>query len=88
MTKHQAILKNYPEVVIIRGDKAFDANGDEVIYDELKVKNYIDSNSYIEKRLSEYPPITDYIDGIVKGDQAQVNDYIKKCLAVKQKYPK
>jgi hypothetical protein len=36
----------------------------------------------------EYPPITDYIDGIVKGDQAQVQAYIDACLAVKAKYPK
>jgi len=39
-------------------------------------------------RASEYPPITDYIDGIVKGDQAQVQTYIDVCLAVKVKYPK
>lgn len=40
------------------------------------------------KRAAEYPPMTDYIDGIVKGDQAQVQAYIDACLAVKAKYPK
>lgn len=40
------------------------------------------------QRAAEYPPITDYIDGIVKGDQAQVQAYIDACLAVKAKYPK
>ena len=44
--------------------------------------------SYMEKRKSEYPPITDYIDGVVKGDQAQIDKYIADCLAVKVKYPK
>lgn len=39
-------------------------------------------------RKAEYPPISDYIDGIVKGDQAQVQAYIDACLAVKAKYPK
>ena len=39
-------------------------------------------------RSSEYPPMADYIDGIVKGDQAQVQAYIDACLAVKAKYPK
>jgi len=39
-------------------------------------------------RASEYPPIQDYIDGIVKGDQAQVDAYIAACQAVKSKYPK
>lgn len=39
-------------------------------------------------RAAEYPPVTDYLDGIVKGDQAQVQAYIDACLAVKAKYPK
>jgi hypothetical protein len=44
--------------------------------------------TYAEKRASEYPPITDYIDGVVKGDQAQIDKYIADCLAVKAKFPK
>jgi hypothetical protein len=44
--------------------------------------------TYAQKRISEYPPMTDYLDGIVKGDTAQVNTYIAACLAVKAKYPK
>jgi hypothetical protein len=43
---------------------------------------------YQRDRAAEYPPITDYLDGIVKGDQAQVQAYIDACLAVKAKYPK
>jgi hypothetical protein len=46
------------------------------------------SNSYAIKRAAEYPPITDYIDGVVKVDQTQINKYIADCLAVKAKYPK
>lgn len=49
---------------------------------------YNNTLTYAQKRAAEYPPITDYIDGIVKGDQAQVNAYITACLAVKAKYPK
>jgi hypothetical protein len=45
-------------------------------------------NSYKAKRQAEYPPITDYLDGVVKGDQAQIDKYIADCLAVKAKYPK
>ena len=48
----------------------------------------INAHAYIAKRASEYPPITDYIDGVVKGDQAQIDKYIADCLAVKAKYPK
>ena len=44
--------------------------------------------SYAEKRRTEYPSILDYIDGVVKGDQAQIDTYIAACLAVKARYPK
>jgi hypothetical protein len=42
----------------------------------------------LNARASEYPSITDYLDGMVKGDVAQVEKYINACLAVKAKYPK
>jgi len=48
----------------------------------------IAKTAYQNKRAEEYPPITDYIDGVVKGDQAQIQAYIDACLAVKAKYPK
>jgi hypothetical protein len=83
-----AIHKLYPQVTVIRGDVAYDANGNEVAYDKDAVQAYVDAHAYIAKRAAEYPPITDYIDGVVKGDQAQIDKYIADCLAVKAKYPK
>jgi len=44
--------------------------------------------TYAQKRAAEYPPMTDYLDGVVKGDQAQIDKYIADCQAVKAKYPK
>jgi len=44
--------------------------------------------TYAQKRAAEYPPMTDYLDGVVKGNQAQIDKYIADCLAVKAKYPK
>ncbi len=46
------------------------------------------SRTYVDARAFEYPPMEDYLDGIVKGDTAQVDKYIADCLAVKDKYPK
>jgi len=46
------------------------------------------SLEYARQRKEKYPPMTDYLDGIVKGDQAQIDKYIADCLAVKEKYPK
>lgn len=55
---------------------------------KAKQQAAFDALSYAEKRAREYPPVTDYLDGIVKGDQAQIDAYIAACKAVKNKYPK
>ena len=86
--KHNAIRALHPEAVLIRGDEAFDVDGNPVTYDETAVQAYIDAHAYIAKRQAEYPPMTDWIDGVVKGDQAQIDKYIADCQAVKAKYPK
>ena len=83
-----AIYKLYPQVVSTVDDKAYDADGNEVAYDKAVVQAYVDAHAYIAKRAAEYPPITDYLDGIVKGNQAQIDKYIADCQAVKAKYPK
>jgi hypothetical protein len=44
--------------------------------------------TWSDHRRSEYPHFSDYLDGVVKGDQAQIDKYIADCLAVKNKYPK
>jgi hypothetical protein len=88
MIKHDAIYKLNPTVVTIRGDVAYDKDENIVEYDNNAVEGLISSEAYKEKRAKEYPPITDYIDGIVKGDNAQVQAYIDACLSVKNKYPK
>ena len=44
--------------------------------------------TYQELRKSEYPPMTDYLDTIVKGDLVAQQTNIDTCLAVKLKYPK
>lgn len=83
-----AIYALNPSVTHIRGETAYDADGNEVAYDKAAVQAYVDAHAYIAKRAAEYPPITDYIDGVVKNDQAQIDKYIADCLAVKAKYPK
>ena len=86
--KHEAIYKLNPSVVTISGDVAYDKNGNEVSYDKDAVQSYVNAHAYIAKRQAEYPPFTDYLDGIAKGDQAQIDKYIADCQAVKAKYPK
>lgn len=46
------------------------------------------AKEYQRNRAAEYPDFKDYLDGIVKGDAAQIQAYIDACQAVKAKYPK
>ena len=85
---HKAIRALYSNVVTIRGDEAFDVQDNQVQIDISAVNAWIDPEAYKDKRKAEYPPFTDYLDGIAKGDQAQINKYIADCQAVKAKYPK
>jgi hypothetical protein len=86
---HKAIRALYSNVVSIDdGAGAFDAQGNKVTIDMSAVNAWVDPEAYIAKRQKEYPPMTDYLDGIVKADQVQINKYIADCQAVKAKYPK
>jgi hypothetical protein len=88
MDKHQAIYKLYPNVTHINDDVAYDKDNKEVMYDSVLVNAWVDPEAYKYKRAKEYPDFKDYLDGIVKNDQAQIQAYIDACLAVKEKYPK
>ena len=67
--------------MIKKSDGSFDYS------DEFKAE-HIKVDTYADKRLKEYPDFKEYLDGIVKGDDAQIQKYINDCLAVKAKYPK
>jgi hypothetical protein len=84
---HQAIIATYPNVAVIRGDDAFDADGNPVQYDDAVVQAYIDAHAYIAKRQAEYPPIGDQLDALWKGGDAAA-EMLAKVQAVKTKYPK
>lgn len=65
---------------------------DAVEFDEEVVAGadggkYLKSD-YAKLRCAEYPDFRDYLDGVVKGDQSQIQAYIDACQAVKLKYPK
>ena len=61
---------------------------EEVITEIERLQAEYEYNEYQRLRATEYPPMADYLDGIVKNDQEQIQTYIDACLAVKAKYPK
>lgn len=63
-------------------------NIDIAMVDGKCVKTVTSLPDYQAQRQVEYPPMSDYLDGVVKGDQAQIDAYIAACQAVKAKYPK
>ena len=86
---HNAIYALYPQVVTVDdGTGAFDKDGNKVEIDLAAVNAWQDPDAYKYARAREYPNMVDYIDGVVKGDQAQIDKYIADCLAVKAKFPK
>jgi len=85
MRKQEAIYAMYPSVISIRGDDAFDADGNPVTYDETAVQAYIDAHAYIAKRQAEYPSIVDQLDTLYHGG---IDAWKAKIKTVKDKYPK
>ena len=94
----EAILAINPSAeVTVRGDdinKIEWQNGTLPIAKELilekvaELQTEYEANQYQRDRAKEYPDFKEYLDGIVKGDQQQIDKYIADCLAVKAKYPK
>lgn len=60
----------------------------EVLAEVARLEAEWNATEYQRLRAAEYPPMSDYLDGVVKGDQAQIDKYIADCQAVKAKYPK
>lgn len=62
---------------------------DEAILTELaRLQAEYEATKYQRLRAAEYPDFREYLDAVVKGDDAQMQSYIEACLAVKAKYPK
>lgn len=43
---------------------------------------------YVRQRLTAYPELGEFVDAWVKNDQAALEEYRQKCLAVKAQFPK
>ena len=68
--------------------EAEEAAADLELAKNLARQTELVKTEYQRQRAAEYPPAGEYLDGIVKGDQVQIQAYIDACLAVKVKYPK
>jgi hypothetical protein len=60
----------------------------DILTKQAELQSEYDAQDYARKRKAAYPDIYDYMDGIVKNDQTQINKYIADSQAVKVRYPK
>ena len=81
----EAIFELNPTIVTMRGDVAFDANGNEVAYDLSAAEALVAANAYKEQRASAYPSIADQLD---KLSHEGIDAWKAQIAAVKQEYPK
>ncbi len=56
-------------------------------YEKFREEELINMD-YVRQRLTAYPELGEFVDAWVKNDQAALEEYRQKCLAVKAKYPK
>ena len=85
MTNSQIIFLLNPQITVIRGDEAFDAEGNPVAYDKDAVQAYVDAHAYISKRQAEYPSLADFADAYYwaqNGDDTKMTAYIEKCAEI------
>ncbi len=80
-----AIHKLNPTVTVIRGNVAYDADGNEVQYDKVAVEAYVKANEYKAQRAAAYPPIPEQLDLIFHGG---LDAWKAQIQAVKDRFPK
>lgn len=69
-------------------EKVWLHDGTEInVADNAELRIAFHNEEARKNRAAEYPSAKDYLDAIVKGDDAQKQTYIDACLAVKAKYP-
>ena len=64
------------------------AEADAIVEQNLTAKGIPVVPAYIMQRSVAYPNLAVFADAWVKNDQAALEEYRQKCLAVKAKYPK
>ncbi len=87
MTRNEAVFQLNATVDHIRGDVAYDANGDVVTVDLAAAQTLADSKAYVEQRVLEYPTIGDQLDALYHAGVFP-DDMAAQIQAVKNKYPK
>lgn len=85
MIDHKAIYALNPSVVSVRGEDAFDIDGNPVVYDRAAAIAWIDPEAYKAQRAAAYPSIADQLDLLYHGG---MDAWKAAITAVKEEFPK
>lgn len=81
----KAIYALYPQVKSTLGDKAYDAEGNEIEIDVDLINSWVDPDAYKYQRAAAYPSIADQLDLLYHGGYDAWKSVI---TAVKEEFPK
>lgn len=78
----QPVPEGLVEISKVEADRIGKQNYEKVRAEEIA------NMDYVRQRLTAYPEVGEFIDAWVKNDQAALEEYRQKCLAVKEQFPK
>ena len=88
MNKYEAMRKLHPNIITIRDDVAYDADDNEVLYDNTAIEAEVAKNAYKEQRASEYKTIAEQLDMQYWDAVNGTTNWQDHINAIKTKYPK
>ena len=78
----QPVPAGLTEITKVEADRIGKLNYEKFREEELAQMDYV------RQRINNYPELGEFVDAWVKNDQAALEEYRQKCLAIKAKYPK
>jgi surfactin synthase thioesterase subunit len=78
----QPVPAGLTEITKVEADRIGKQNYEKQREEELAQMDYV------RQRINNYPELGEFVDAWVKNDQAALEEYRQKCLAIKAKYPK
>lgn len=78
----QPIPEGLIEISKVEADRIGKQNFEKLRAEEIAKMDYV------RQRLTAYPELGEFVDAWVKNDEAALEEYRQKCLAVKAQFPK
>ena len=78
----QPVPEGLVEISKVEADRIGKQNFEKLRAEEIAKMDYV------RQRLTAYPELGEFVDAWVKNDEAALEEYRQKCLAVKAQYPK